>query len=531
VPRDPLTVDDATNRWAANESNMDRKKPTWDSPNLYCWIAIILVACLVYAIGITHESIWFDEAYSAVMAGHSFSQIISLTAIDKHPPLYFLLLRVVSTVLGTSDWALRTLSVAGAVALVSLGAGPVRRIFGNKTAYIYVALTIFTPGILIYAHEARMYTLAIFTVTASALYGYLAAQHNQTMDWGWFGITSLAAAYLHNYALMAVFYLYIFIFLWLLIKKRAHLKSYFFAGGIVLAGYLPWAFVLLNQIQSTKQASVIPPLSPRWIMASFHTPFAYKYLYPAVTLIMSAVVLFSIGLIISGLIVAKYKKLENELTFGMFLLLASLFTIQTPILISRIFTPVFYYRYTIVYTGLLLLLLSVSISVLPRQVLQCIAVGVFAILNIFALKDIYREQFNEPGKDVYQSLQGEVQPGDLIITTDAYTMGPMLYYFPNAEHYFYINDTEAQWEQMFTPFADRLHNEDELDELLATRQSFWYITSNAGLSKPSWVFLQDKDGWEESFQPRTYSKPFAFRSFTVEKFIYIGRENNLQQEY
>ena len=110
-------------------------------------------------------------------------------------------------------------------------------------------------------------------------------------------------------------------------------------------------------------------------------------------------------------------------------------------------------------------------------------------------------------------------------------MGPMVYYFPNADHYFYINDIEAQWEQMFTPFANRLHNEDDLDELLATHQSFWYITSNAGLSNPSWVFLQNKEGWEEAIQARIYSKPFAFRSFTVEKFTYADRENNFHQEH
>lgn len=491
---------------------------------MYSWIAIIIGACLVYAIGIRHESIWFDEAYSAVMTEHSFSQIISLAAIDKHPPLYFLLLRVVSTVLGTSDWALRTLSVVGAVALVSLGAGPVRRIFGDKTAYTYAAVTIFTPGILIYAHEARMYTLAIFTVTASALFGYLAAQHNRISDWICFGAACLAAAYLHNYALMAVFYLNIFIFLWLLIKKRPHLKSYVLTGGIVLAGYLPWAFVLFNQVKSIKQASLIPPISPRLVMASFHTPFAYKYLFPSITPIMSAVTSFSIGLIISGLIIAKKKDCKEELLFGLFLLLTSLFAIQTPILISRILTPIFHYRYTIVYTGLLLLLLSVGISVLPRQAMQYTAIGIFSILNLFTLKDIYTKQFNEPGKDIY--LQGEIQPGDLIITTDAYTLGPMLYYFPNAEHYFYVNHIEAQWEQMFTPFAERLHDEAELDELLAAHQSFWYITSSAGLSEPSWVFLQDKEGWEKSGQTRTYSKPFAFRAFTVTKFTHAGREND-----
>ncbi len=501
---------------------MDNKKPAWNSPILCSWIAIIIAAGLFYATGITHESIWFDEAHSAMMTEHSFGQIISLAAIDKHPPLYFFLLRGVCTILGTSDWALRTLSVVGAVALVALGAGPVRRIFGNKTAYIYAALTIFTPGMLIYAHEARMYTLAIFSVTASALYGYLAAQHNRTMDWIWFGSASLAAVYLHNYALLAVFYLYIFIFLLLLMRKRAHLKSYFFTGGIVLVGYLPWAVVVLKQIKSTMQASLLPTLSPRLVMASFHTPFAYKYLYPEVTPIMSIVVFFSIGLIISGLIIARRRNQKKELLFGLFLLLTSIFAIQTPILISRILTPVFFYRYTIVYTGLLLLLLSVSISVLQRGAMRFAAVGIFAVLNTFTLKDIYAEQFNEPVKDIYQSLQGEIQPGDLIITTDAYTMGPMLYYFPNANHYYYINDTEAQWEQVFAPFADRLHDEDELDELLAAHQSFWYITSNAGLSKPSWVFLQERNGWEGSVQPRTYSTPYAFRSFTVEQFIYTG---------
>ncbi len=506
---------------------MDGRKTTWNSSTLYYWIAIIIAACLVYAIGIRHESIWFDEAYSAFMAGHSFRQIISLTAIDKHPPLYFLLLHVVTSVLGTSDWALRSLSAAGAAALVSLGAGPVRRIFGDRTAYLYAALTIFTPGILIYAHEARMYTLAIVAVTASALYGYLAAQHNRTMDWVCFGAASLAAVYLHNYALIAVFYLHVFIFLWLLINKRAHLKSYIFSGGIVLAAYLPWAFVLWNQVKLARQASWIPSITPRVVMASYHTPFAYKYLFPAVTPIMSAVVLFSIGLIIGGLIIAKRKNHKEELVFGLFLLLTSLFAIQTPILISRILMPIFWPRYTIVYTGLLLLLLSVSISVLPHRAMRFAAVGIFAVLNLFTLKDVYTEQFNEPAKDVYQSLREEIQPGDLIVSTDAYTVGPMLYYFPDAEHYFYVNDIEAQWDQMFTPFADHLHTEAELDDLLAAHQSFWYITSSAGLSKPSSAFL--RDGWEESARPRTYSKTFAFRSFTIEKFTYTGSENDLQR--
>jgi len=218
---------------------MESEKHTPHWPVVACWIGVILVAGVVYTAGISHESVWFDETYSAVMAEHRFGEIVRLAATDNHPPLYYLLLRVVGVGLGSPAWALRALSSAGAVALVGLGGGPVRRIFGNRTALIYVAVVLLTPGILIYAHEARMYALAIFAVTASALYGYLAARDNRTGDWIRFGLASLAAAYLHYYGMMAAFCLHAFVFLWLLAKKRAHLKAYALTGAAVLAGYLP----------------------------------------------------------------------------------------------------------------------------------------------------------------------------------------------------------------------------------------------------------------------------------------------------
>jgi len=69
-------------------------------------------------------------------------------------------------------------------------------------------------------------------------------------------------------------------------------------------------------------------------MASYHTPFAYKYLFPDVTPLMSAVVFLAMGIIASGLIIAKKKNSKEALTFGLFLLLTSIFAIQTPILID-----------------------------------------------------------------------------------------------------------------------------------------------------------------------------------------------------
>jgi len=232
---------------------MNTKQNTSNSQSLIWWIIIIGVACLVYVTGIAHESIWFDEAFSYKVASHSLGEILGLVTADNHPPLYYLLLSIVVSLFGNSVWALRLLSVLGAIGLVSLGAGPVRRIFGNRTAFIYAGVVLFTPVVLIYAHEARMYSLAAFCVTASALYGYLAVKDNRREDWFLFGLASLAAAYLHYYGLMAAFFVHLLVFLWLLFKKREALRSYLITGAVVTVGYLPWLVSFLGQVSTVNE--------------------------------------------------------------------------------------------------------------------------------------------------------------------------------------------------------------------------------------------------------------------------------------
>jgi hypothetical protein len=62
----------------------------WNGRIFFSWIVIIAAACPVYTVGITHESIWYDEAYSAAMAGRPPGEIIALTVYDNHPPQGFL---------------------------------------------------------------------------------------------------------------------------------------------------------------------------------------------------------------------------------------------------------------------------------------------------------------------------------------------------------------------------------------------------------------------------------------------------------
>ena len=506
-----------------------------DKKILWGWIAVLVAAVIVYTVGIAHESFWYDEAYSAVIASYLPWQIPAQIMVDNHPPLYYILLSLVRMVLGNSEWALRSLSVAGAVGLVALGAGPVRRICGNRNAFLYATVVLFTPAILIYAHEARMYSLAICAVTAGALYGYLAVTENHIRDWVLFGVATLAGAYLHYYGLIAGFFLHLLVFIWLIAKRRGQLKTYLIVAAVVFVTYLPWLIVFIRQTMSAHKAFWLGPLSWDGIKVAFIQPFAYKEQFPArtfaqflsdATLTQYLAFALSAILCISGLIITWRKNAEPEAGFGRFVFLAYLGVVGSTILVSLFLLPLFFSRYLLVVSGLFLLLTALGMGMLPGKYLPWIAAGLFAILNVFTMKDIYTQYFNHPMRQLVEKLDGAIQPNDLIITTDAYSLGPSFYYWPQAVHYHQNNVIEAQWGQVLNPLVPPLHYEKDLPELLAPRKTFWYITSNSGGSIPIIEILQGAQGWERSGSPVRAIEHYSPIMFTAQKYEYNENANS-----
>ncbi len=499
-----------------------------DKRILWGWIAIIILATVVYTVGISHESFWYDEAYSAVIASYLPWQIPAQVMVDNHPPLYYILLSLVRMALGNSEWALRSLSVVGAVGLVALGAGPVRRIFGDRNAFLYAIVVLFTPAILIYAHEARMYSLAICAVTAGALYGYLAVTENRARDWVLFGVATLAGAYLHYYGLIAAFFLHAFVGFWLLIKRRGQLKTYLIVGTVVVVAYLPWLIVFIRQTLSARKAFWLGPLSWDAVKVAFIQPFAYREQFPALTFAqflkgvqLTQYLAFALAAIlcISGLIIARRKGAEREGGFGHFVFLAYLGVVITTLLVSLFLMPLFFSRYLLVVSGLFLLLVSLGMGMLPSKYLPWIAAGLFATLNIFTLKDIYTQYYNHPMRQLVEKLDGAVQPNDLIITSDSYSLGPAFYYWPQAAHYYQNNRFEAPWGDVLKPFVPPLHYEKDLPELLATRQTFWYITCSTGASLPIVQVLRGAQGWLPAGMPMRVLEPHSPVYFWAQKYV------------
>src|SRR4051812_23313216 len=112
------------------------------------------------------ESLWRDEAFSWAMASRGLGSV-ALTAKDFNPPLYYLLLNAWMRVAGTSEGALRLLSLlccAVTIVVVWRFMTEVLAIPWRRAA-MYPPLFVLNPMLGYYATEARMYSM--FALMAS----------------------------------------------------------------------------------------------------------------------------------------------------------------------------------------------------------------------------------------------------------------------------------------------------------------------------------------------------------------------------
>jgi hypothetical protein len=505
---------------------MSEAAQPWTRRSALAWAAVITAACAVYVTGIAHEPICYDEVVSDALARRPLGELLGLLRHDNHPPLFYLLLHVVRGVLGNSEWALRALSAVGSVGVVALGAGPVRRLVGERTALAYAGVALCMPVLLIYAHEARMYTLAALAVTAAVAYGALAVRGGRRGDWIGLGVASLAAAYLHNYGLIAVFFAHAFVLGWVLLRRRERLVHCLWTGGAVAAGYAPWLARVLSQAAQVKgQGFWVPPLSWRGLAEVLLRPFVYKELYPGYPEVRSwmiAALVLSAALVLWGVLDAWLRRDAEARTTGALLLTVYLGTIAGAVVVSLVLLPVLFHRYLIVCTGVVALLTAMGATRLPGRGSAWAALGVFALLNAMTFRDVYTQTLNAPMRQVTSDLRRELSPGDLIITSDSWSLGPSMYYLPEQVFFHTDNSWEAGWGQILEVLVPPLHREEGLKELLSTRRSFWYLTCSIGMAK-SILEIVDEEGWEPQGEPLVWPKlPYGAYGFTAQRYVHGG---------
>ena len=138
---------------------------------LFLFLGILsFFVCLFQAFG---QDIWYDEVFSVNFIQHSYKEIAALTGKDVHPPLYYWYLKLfhdIGKVLVPAASSIVLCKLASMLPFVGIFVytlTAIRKNFGLHVAGLFWFLVMTMPQISNYTVEIRMYSLALFFITAA----------------------------------------------------------------------------------------------------------------------------------------------------------------------------------------------------------------------------------------------------------------------------------------------------------------------------------------------------------------------------
>lgn len=177
-----------------------KKHPKTDLAVLFIGLAIFTTITIINA---PRAAIWFDEAFSAYLVQFSFWDIARYTASDVHPPFYYWLLKIWSSLFGTTELAYRSLSIVFGAATATVAFFLSRKLFGRKIAWLSLLFLVLSPMLIRYSDEARMYTLAALIVMVATYVLVKAQEANQRKYWIWYGVLVSLGMWTHYFTALA----------------------------------------------------------------------------------------------------------------------------------------------------------------------------------------------------------------------------------------------------------------------------------------------------------------------------------------
>lgn len=169
------------------------------------------------------------------------------------PPLYFVLTRWWVQMFGNSVAVIRSFAAIASIATLPLVALLCKELFPTPlTAYIAVSLMAVSPFQVIYAQEARPYSLwTILTVAAS--WALLRALRLQTVrSWALYGLMLTLSLYTYVYTIWVMLAHGIFV-MW---QERRQMRFFFCSTAIAVLLFLPWlGAIALNGQRGLQLAS------------------------------------------------------------------------------------------------------------------------------------------------------------------------------------------------------------------------------------------------------------------------------------
>ena len=206
-------------------------------------VGLLLLAFAVRLAQLPQQSLWWDEGISLHMATISIPELLADRLNNIHPPLYFLLLKGWSQLVGVGVFNGRYFSTLASLLQVATLYAVANRWFGRSDRRVWTAVLflIISPLGIIYAQEIRVYALlpTVYLGLLGVVQQLASRPPRRWRLWIALGLLEWVALHLHYVAAFGVVYVNLWL-LWRLWPNHQALRRWL--GVSVAAGLaaLPW---------------------------------------------------------------------------------------------------------------------------------------------------------------------------------------------------------------------------------------------------------------------------------------------------
>ena len=458
---------------------------------LASWLT--LITFLAFALRIARlefQPLWWDEGWTVYFATSDIPSMAARTAIDIHPPFYYLILHGWVLLLGASPFAIRSFSLLMGVLSLPLVFLVTRRLFTPRVGLLATLVWAVAPFPIYYSQEARMYALVTFLGLLSTLFSleiWKRLKEGQLSIGLWAGyiLTTAAAAYTQYYAAFIPLAQTLF-FLILARRNRSLILKWLAAQALWLLLYTPWILFaggkLIDYVATKLVKEADLPLGFVTYMGSHLATFGIGHLPQPSYLAWLGIIplLFAALGVGSALLPASRGSPEQEGEKGVLFLLLYLFV---PLLSGFLINLRFPFRAVGIERLLLLatpsfyILAALGLSSLKGRGIYLAGLVLIAVCG-FSLFEFYTipRSAEDDYRPLIARLEALAQPEDVVVTVHPWQVGyfrsyyraplPSLYLTPKEES----DVTQERW-------AERPHLMGQgLDGLLSQHPRLWFPT-------------------------------------------------------
>lgn len=246
--------------------------------NLFFYL-ILIIGLFFRCYHIDQKVYWHDEVYTSIRtAGYNGQEIVDRTftgeiisprdllqyqslneqkswqdTLEKlvehpeHPPLYYLLSRAWQQIFGSSILATRSLSVILSLLIFPVIYWLCWELFDStKVGWWTMAIVAISPVQVVYAQEAREYSLLVLTTALSitALVG--AIKRNNYLCWSFYSVSLAVNFYVSLIAIYIVIAQGIYVLLLQKLRLTKITRNFLIAGIVSVILFTPWLGVIQN---------------------------------------------------------------------------------------------------------------------------------------------------------------------------------------------------------------------------------------------------------------------------------------------